>query len=442
MRCREARQKLIILAGDSVAGEWEEALREHLGLCPDCAALARAERLLTSDLRQIRHVRSPHAITIDQVREGIAIREDRHKSKSLGVRIMQRTSDAIYKRQRLSLATAAVFLLLLASVLVPVGTEHSTGYEVAFAAPAGDLALNQDNAVKMLAALDMDEARVIVVEADSGVEYKIAPLEDSVQVQRLIIALDSLGGARFWNVVAKNAADKRTIWQLLLDDSNLKTDTLSLSDLTPKRTRFTIEKPDNGLKDDCILWMPIGDQTGDSLHGLVMSMQGDETNIRVVGLPTGNASDGCGWNPMANGKMLLDMRTPDGVQASFDLTDIDDVRELEEAGYNFHLMEFDTPGQIPIPGMGPQLLKIDPNPFRDFATIKYMVPRAYEVQMQILDEHRGEVCTLLDCIALAGIYNVTWDGRDADGNRVKPGMYLCRLAAGDYVERQEIELER
>ena len=31
---------------------------------------------------------------------------------------------------------------------------------------------------------------------------------------------------------------------------------------------------------------------------------------------------------------------------------------------------------------------------------------------------------------------------DAGGNRVKPGIYFCRFAAGDYVQTEEVKLAR
>jgi hypothetical protein len=153
------------------------------------------------------------------------------------------------------------------------------------------------------------------------------------------------------------------------------------------------------------------------------------------------APDDCGWNQLLNNSVLV-TETPDGEQATFHLYRIEDVRKLEKMGYNFVLMEFDTPGQIPIPGMGPELNEIEPNPFTDKVFIRYMVPEAHEVTVQILDERRRDVCTLLDCIAVAGIYQTSWDGRDAEGNPVEPGTYLCRFVAGEYVETQELELLR
>ena len=134
--------------------------------------------------------------------------------------------------------------------------------------------------------------------------------------------------------------------------------------------------------------------------------------------------------------------TPDGDQAIFDLYDIEDVRELEKMGYNFATMKFEMPGQIPIPGMGPKLNEIEPNPFADKTVIEYMIPQASEVRVQVLDAQGREIRTLLDCMPLAGIHQVTWDGLDADGHPAAPGTYQCRFTAGDYVETKEIRLNR
>ncbi len=440
MRCREAREKLIKLAGDFLAGDQEKALREHLNQCPGCRRSALAERLLAGDLEQLRHAQSPPPMTVDQVREGIAIREKRFRNTSLGVRIMQRTGDTIYRRPRLSMAAAAVFVMLLASLLVPVGTEYLVGYEVAFAAPGNDLVLRHENTMKMLAALNINDANVGVRETDSGVEYRIAPLEDSAQVRRLIAVLDSLGGQRVRSKVAVTGSESRTIWQLLLDD-NRPPETIPSLEGTQAKKDIRINLNDE-FHGDFTLWMPVEDQSDDSLRGLLLNRQGGKTDIQFVGLPTDIGTNDCGWNSMLNGNTVLNNRTPDGKEASFDLTNIEDVRRLETMGYNFRLMEFDTPGQVPIPGMGPGLNDIEPNPFADETVIEYMVPRAYEVRVQILDEQGREISTLLDCISLAGIYHVTCDGRDAGSNRVEPGTYLCRFTAGDYMKTKNIELER
>ena len=441
MDCREAGKQLIKRADDHLAADEEEALREHLNRCADCARLALAEQLLADDIEHIRCVQPPRPMTVGQIREGIAVRERHYRNTNLGVRMMRRVSNTVYRRPRLSVAAAAVFIVLLASVLVPITTEHPAGYEVAFAAPGNGLVLNQENAKKMLAALDIDNARIEISEADSEVEYRIAPLEDSAQVRRLMLVLDSLGGRRVRSTVSPTESRDRTIWQLLLDDTGLEGDTAPPPVHAGQRARTTTLNLNERFKDDFLLWMPVGDQSGDSLRGLLLDRQGDKTNIQIVGEPAGIAPDDCGWHQYLNNS-VMHTQTPDGEEATFRLYEIEDVRKLERMGYNFVTMTWGTPGQVPIPGMGPRLNEIKPNPFAEKTLIEYMVPQAYAVRLQILDEQGHEVCTLLDCIALAGIHEASWDGRDIDGNLAAPGAYVCRFTAGDYVETQEIRLER
>jgi hypothetical protein len=320
-----------------------------------------------------------------------------------------------------------MFILFLLSVLVPVRTEHSVGYEVAFAAPTSGLMLNEENAERMLAVLDIYNVGIEVSDADSEVEYKIAPLKDTAQVRKLMAVLDSLGGRRVRSTSTPTESRDKTIWQLLLNNTGLShTTTINLNQ------RF---------KGDFLLWMPVGDQSGDSLRGLLMDRQGGTTNIQMVGKMEGQASDICDWYQSLNDS-VIHIQTPEGKQETFNLYQIKDVRKLEKMGYNFVMKKFDTPGQIPIPRMGPKLNKIHPNPFKDEVIIEFMIPQAYEVKLQILDEQGYVVRTLQNCIMLAGIIHAIWAGQDSSGNPVKPGTYLCRFTAGDYVETKEIKLER
>jgi anti-sigma factor RsiW len=441
MDCGEAKKKLIKLTDGLLDANEKDSLDKHLKECPNCARLALAQQLLNQDIEQIRGVSPLHPITINQIREEIATREKNLKNTNLGVRIMRQVSDAVYTRPRLSLAAAGLFILLLASVLVPVRTDHSVGYEVAFAAPTSGLMLNQENAEKMLAALNIGDAGIKVSDADSEVEYKIAPLKDSTQVRRLMAVLDSLGGRRVRTTVAQTESRDRTIWQLLLNDNRLETESSPGAVRNEEKGGTTTLNLNRIFKGDFLLWMPLGEQSGDSLRGLLLDRQGDRTNIQIVGEKGGMAPDDCGWHQYLNNS-VMHTQTPDGKEETFNLYEIEDVRKLEKMGYNFVTMKWDTPGQIPIPGMGPKLNQIKPNPFKDVAVIEFMIPQAYEVKVQILDQQGHIVRTLLNCMPLAGIKQVSWAGQDADGNPVKPGTYLCRFTAGDYVETKEIIFER
>ena len=67
MRCREAIEKLIELAGGSLATCEDEALHQHLNQCSRCAQLAIAEQLLTRDLERIHHLEPSCIMTVEQV---------------------------------------------------------------------------------------------------------------------------------------------------------------------------------------------------------------------------------------------------------------------------------------------------------------------------------------------------------------------------------------
>jgi len=400
--------------------------------------LAREERLLSADLEQVRHVEPPRAMSIDEVRRGIAIRQERSAKRNLGVRIMQQVNDTVYKRPRLSLAVATAFVLMLASVLVPVVPDHAVGYEVAFAAPNSGLILHEQNAAIMLAALDMDNASVFARETEQGTEYRIAPIADTVQVRRLIEMLDSLGGSGAHSVAATAESEgKQTVWELLLKHRSGEGPPSSED---PSAVHISLDDLDGLPENSFVLWIPTQGEQDDSLAGVLIDKEGGETNIWLPGLKL--APDSRGWNPWLNGNTVMKTLGPDGDSVEYDFTDIDDVRKLEKMGYNFWTMEFDTPGQIPISGMGPALNEIKPNPFTSETVVEYMVPRAYEISVRILDARGGDIRTLQECIVAAGIYQVTWDGLDAEGNRVKPGIYFCRFAAGDYVQTEEVKLVR
>jgi anti-sigma factor RsiW len=440
MDCREAKKKLNMLADGLLAADEEKALREHLEECPNCARFALAEQLLADDMEQMRNAPLPHPMTINQIREEIATREKNLANTNSGVRIMRQVRDTVYRRPRLSLAAAAVFMVLLASVMVPVRTEHPVGYEVAFAAPGSGLVLNLKNAEKVLAALDISDASIRVQDANSGVEYRIAPLNDSAQVKRLIAALDSLGGRGVRSLVAPIETKGRTIWQLLLDDTQKESGSRPLADYSGEDGGSTAIDLKKRFKGDFLLWMPVSNQSGDSLRGLLMDRQGDRTKIQIIGEKGGIAADECGWNQFLNNSDLH-TRIPDGGQATFHLYEIEDVRKLEKLGYNFVTMKFETPRQLPIPNMGPKLNEIKPNPFAGKTVIEYMIPQAYEVQLQILDQQGREIRSLLHCMPIGGIHHLTWDGLDDDGYKVEPGTYLCQFRAGDYVETREIVIE-
>jgi len=50
------------------------------------------------------------------------------------------------------------------------------------------------------------------------------------------------------------------------------------------------------------------------------------------------------------------------------------------------------------------------------------------------------IVTLIDEQQPAGYYTVIWDGRNALGEKVGAGIYLCRMLAGEFVKTQKMTL--
>lgn len=77
------------------------------------------------------------------------------------------------------------------------------------------------------------------------------------------------------------------------------------------------------------------------------------------------------------------------------------------------------------------LLQSYPNPFRERATITYDVPEnrttGLDVRLVVYDALGRRVRTLVDGRRFPGRFTVVWDGTDASGQPVAPGLYLCRF---------------
>ncbi len=76
-----------------------------------------------------------------------------------------------------------------------------------------------------------------------------------------------------------------------------------------------------------------------------------------------------------------------------------------------------------------------PNPFGSRARISYDLPAPAMVAATIFDATGRRVRALLDDCRKPGPQAILWDGRDHDGDRVRPGIYFCELRAADRVSR-------
>lgn len=73
-----------------------------------------------------------------------------------------------------------------------------------------------------------------------------------------------------------------------------------------------------------------------------------------------------------------------------------------------------------------------PNPFNPTTTIRFDIPQASEVRLNIYNSVGQLVRTLVNDFYATGAYTVTWDARDDAGLRVASGLYYYRISAGDF----------
>ena len=82
-----------------------------------------------------------------------------------------------------------------------------------------------------------------------------------------------------------------------------------------------------------------------------------------------------------------------------------------------------------------------PNPFNPITTIRFAIPEAATVRLEVYNMLGQRVTTLInDEHYSAGTYEAMWDARDATGNEVSSGIYVYRISANDYVNVRKMLL--
>ena len=99
---------------------------------------------------------------------------------------------------------------------------------------------------------------------------------------------------------------------------------------------------------------------------------------------------------------------------------------IDESGSHV-LFETDA---IETPSLRLALYQNVPNPFNPSTTIRYYVPRASTVVLEIYDVSGRRVARLADGPQREGRHEAAWDGTSDSGSPVSSGVYLCRLQTG------------
>lgn len=78
----------------------------------------------------------------------------------------------------------------------------------------------------------------------------------------------------------------------------------------------------------------------------------------------------------------------------------------------------------------PVVLGNFPNPFNPRTTIRFELPTAGRVRLEVFDVRGRRVRLLLDEERSEGLHEVVWDGRNRDRQPARAGAYLARIETG------------
>ena len=88
-------------------------------------------------------------------------------------------------------------------------------------------------------------------------------------------------------------------------------------------------------------------------------------------------------------------------------------------------------------------LDVYPNPSNGIFHIEFSLQQETSLDIVIYDASGRFVKSLAHSNTQApGTYTVTWNGTDADGNRMKPNLYILHMVTGEGVRTQKLILIR
>jgi len=79
-----------------------------------------------------------------------------------------------------------------------------------------------------------------------------------------------------------------------------------------------------------------------------------------------------------------------------------------------------------------------PNPVSEKTSIGYSLPVSSYIKLKVYDICGRTIKTLIEGQQNEGTYRVIWDCRDANGERITPGIYFHCLTAGDFTESKKM----
>ncbi len=98
----------------------------------------------------------------------------------------------------------------------------------------------------------------------------------------------------------------------------------------------------------------------------------------------------------------------------------------------------ETPGDDLTMGMEP----VSPNPFNGSTTVKFHIPTASSVTIDVYDNLGNKVHTIANKQFQAGSFELNWDGRSTSGTELPAGSYTIKMSVGAFSSVQKAIIVR
>lgn len=126
-------------------------------------------------------------------------------------------------------------------------------------------------------------------------------------------------------------------------------------------------------------------------------------------------------------------------------------KNLQDGNYTYRLKQVDFNGAyaysstVNVSVVMPKVYSLSqnyPNPFNPTTMIKYSVPEAQHVTLEIYNSLGEKIRTLVNSAQEAGNHTVQWDGLNSSGRSTASGMYLYKITAGKFTSVKKMLLIR
>ena len=97
---------------------------------------------------------------------------------------------------------------------------------------------------------------------------------------------------------------------------------------------------------------------------------------------------------------------------------------------------------IPVIPVETKLFSAFPNPFNPSTNLRYSMKEAGDVRIEVYNVKGQILETFNNSHNQPGYYQISWDGRDANGSLVGTGLYFCRMTSGKYTSTKKMILAK